>query len=133
MNPTQTFNIFPITCQADKHVLKKVVEEIKTVVENSPPEEAINIIRKEMKNRYEVKVLTASSSAGKMFLHLHRCISSKNKEPFDIRLCVQVTNSRSLQNQSLAKIKMAVKTKEDVQTLPLPRKMKESLNKHWIL
>ena len=133
MNPTQTFNIFPITCQADKHVLKKVVEKIKTVVENSPPEEAINIIRKEMKNRYEVKVLTASSSAGKMFLHLHRCISSKNKEPFDIRLCVQVTNSSSLLNQSLAKIKMAVKTKEDVQTLPLPRKMKESLNKHWIL
>ena len=133
MNPTQTFNIFPITCRVDKHILKEVVEKIKAVVEISPPEEAINIIRKEMRNRYEVKVLTASSSAGKMFLHLHRCISSKNKEPFDIRLCVQVTNSRSLQNQSLAKIKMAVKTKEDVQTLPLPRKMKESLNKYWIL
>ena len=133
MNPTQTFNIFPVTCQVDKHTLKEVVKKIKAIVEDSPPEEAINIIRKEMKNRYEVKIFTASSSAGKMFLYLHRCISSENKEPFDIRLCVQVTNSSSLLNQSLAKIRMAVKTKEDVQTLPLPRKMKESLNKYWIL
>ena len=57
----------------------------------------------------------------------------RNVSPLDLNICVKVENPDNLLSLSLTKIRMSIKNKKDIKSLPLPQKAKDMLHKFWIL
>ena len=135
MEPTQKFVIFPITSNASEDILMNIIKLIKTTVVNFPPDEATTIIKKNIKELYNVTVCYARSSRSKMIFYIHKCGEERGRcePPIDLNICVKVINADSLLSLSLTRIRRSLKSKEDIKSLPLPQVSKELLYRYWLL
>ena len=135
MKPTQEFVIFPITSNASEDILMDIIRIIKTTVVNFPPDEATTIIKKNIKELYNVTVCYARSFRSRMIFYIHKCGEECGRcdPPIDLNICVKVINADSLLSLSLTKIRKSLKSKEDIKSLPLPQVSKELLYRYWLL